>query len=254
MKNEENGARAKAWSGDEQQIKLAGAAHDLRNALCIIAMCLELARNAPDHDGKKRALNRLVGLVPGCRRLLEQLEANWAKPETELLNDDSCGELARVVTTTVEAFRAVLPANIEITVKFEANLAQVSDGVCKDMECLLTNLMQNSRDAMPGGGALVVMAGNVSLGADGVWDGELCGNSSHYVRVSVSDTGKGISPDHQAVIFNSIFTTKTGGFGLGLVMVKRLVVGHGGFVTCRTLEGKGTQFNLFSPAMDSTKV
>jgi signal transduction histidine kinase len=249
--NENTGAPASAWGGNDEELKLMGAAHDARNAVCILQMCLDLARNAPDDGARKQALAGMASVVPGCLRLLKKIEAIYKTDGAELQASDSHGTLAKVITATVNAFLTVLPANIDMTMKLEPNLWPVAAGICEDAERLLTNLLKNGRDAMmPKGGELVVLLGNLSLGADAAQSVDPAAIPGRYVCLSVSDSGSGIAPEHQEKMFKSAFTTKKEGFGLGLVTVNKLVVAHGGFVTCQSALGKGTQVNLFFPALD----
>jgi signal transduction histidine kinase len=71
-----------------------------------------------------------------------------------------------------------------------------------------------------------------------------------YVRVDVSDTGPGISPEHLDQIFDPFFTTKEAGkgTGLGLAIVYGIVEKHGGYIEVSSKVGEGTTFSVFLPA------
>jgi len=100
------------------------------------------------------------------------------------------------------------------------------------MRQVLLNLVSNAYDAMPDGGLLVIEAG-VDGGA---------------VRLSVSDTGGGISDDVLPRLFEPFFTTKTKGIGLGLSVAHRIVDGHGGSLDVTTHGGTGASFSVTLPA------
>jgi two-component system, cell cycle sensor histidine kinase and response regulator CckA len=115
---------------------------------------------------------------------------------------------------------------------------------------VLMNLCVNARDAMPGGGYLKVEARNVIRTC-----ADLAGNDTAgpgpYVCLSVSDSGSGISPDMLDKIFDPFFTTKEvgKGTGLGLSTVVGVAKSHGGFVTVSSTLQKGTEFQVYLPAL-----
>ncbi len=109
------------------------------------------------------------------------------------------------------------------------------------IEQVLMNLILNARDAMlPGGGFLKVTAS---------------GDAEH-VDIIVSDTGRGIPPEHLANIFRPFFTTKTGkdrpagsnsGSGVGLAFCRRIVDAHGGEISVTSQAGQGSTFTIRLP-------
>jgi signal transduction histidine kinase len=72
---------------------------------------------------------------------------------------------------------------------------------------------------------------------------------SSFWRISVTDTGKGISPDAAKKIFTPYFTTKETGTGLGLAIVKRIVDDHGGAIWFNSTLNLGTTFFVDLPAV-----
>jgi CheY-like chemotaxis protein len=107
------------------------------------------------------------------------------------------------------------------------------------------NLILNARDAMPAGGTIAVRAENCpALTGEGL-DGD-------YVRLSVSDTGTGMSADVLPRVFEPFFTTKAvgKGSGLGLAQVHGFVSQSQGKVRIDTAVGRGTTINLFLPRSD----
>jgi len=113
---------------------------------------------------------------------------------------------------------------------------------------VLTHLGTNAQDAMPGGGRLRVEGANEELGEWGVRDRAEAREGS-YVRLSVQDTGQGMSAEMVDKIFDPFYTTKPlgGGAGLGLAMVHGIVKQHHGWVECRSRPGEGTRFDLYLP-------
>ena len=104
----------------------------------------------------------------------------------------------------------------------------------RQIEQVLVNLISNAVDAMAGGGELRIEAESVG----------------RFVRMRVSDTGSGISPENMANLFKPLFTTKARGLGLGLVVVKNLMENNGGTVEVNSRLGQGTTFTLVLPVAE----
>ncbi len=120
---------------------------------------------------------------------------------------------------------------------------------------VLSNLVTNAREAMPGGGTLLVSTSAVHLKEPtGQYNRIPAGD---YVRFSVSDTGSGIRPDVLDHIFDPFFTTKHGegqrGSGLGLSVVQGIVEDHRGAIDVETVAGRGTTFSVYLPAVTSSR-
>jgi signal transduction histidine kinase len=96
------------------------------------------------------------------------------------------------------------------------------------------NICRNSFQAMNSGGIL-----RVSTSAD-----------STHVRVVFMDSGGGISPENITRIFEPYFTTKSGGNGLGLLIVRRIVRAHGGEVILESSPGRGLTVTILLPRVD----
>jgi CheY-like chemotaxis protein len=117
---------------------------------------------------------------------------------------------------------------------------------------LLLNLTLNARDAMPQGGELRWALSRFALHPDGP---PPCLQMGHgeWVKLTVSDTGKGISPDLQARLFDPFFTTRTGmRMGLGLTQVYSIMKQHNGYITVASAVGHGSVFSLYFPSWNPT--
>ena len=110
------------------------------------------------------------------------------------------------------------------------------------LESVLFNLAANARDAMPGGGTLRFDAANVGPG-----DTPAALPPGEYVRIRVTDTGQGMTPEVLARAGQPFFTTKArgAGTGLGLASAFDLAEGQGGCVTINSVPGKGTAIDLY---------
>ena len=102
------------------------------------------------------------------------------------------------------------------------------------------NLMINAADAMPHGGRITVGAGKYPGGIPGRFQG-------NATIITVSDTGKGMVAENLKKVFEPFFTTKTGGTGLGLATVYRIVDSHEGSIQVESTSGAGTMFTIVLP-------
>ncbi len=109
---------------------------------------------------------------------------------------------------------------------------------------VLDNLIANSKDAMPDGGTLEIVAQNVKL-AEG--ENPAVG-SGKYVKLSLRDQGVGIPHENLNKIFEPYFTTKSKGTGLGLAVVYSVIAKHEGHIDVESEVGKGTTFHILLPA------
>ena len=113
---------------------------------------------------------------------------------------------------------------------------------------VVMNLAINARDAMPRGGTLTLSAGNLDLHpADVPPDPDM--TPGPWVRLTVADTGTGMTADVLAHVFEPFFTTKAPGVGtgLGLATVYGIVKQSGAYLTVRSTPGVGTTFDVFFP-------
>jgi two-component system, cell cycle sensor histidine kinase and response regulator CckA len=114
------------------------------------------------------------------------------------------------------------------------------------------NLCVNARDAMPQGGILTLSANNLWLKENDPQK-PLDAPAGAYIVLSVADTGTGMSPEVAARIFDPFFTTKEigKGTGLGLSTSIGILKSHKGFINVSSRVGKGTEFKVFLPAIDT---
>ena len=133
-----------------------------------------------------------------------------------------------IVAGTLE--RLQLPSGIRVETDISSDLPPVLvDAV--QVSVVLQNLLTNASDAMNAQGVIRI-AGAMRDGA---------------VRVSVSDSGAGIEPEHMARLFEPLFSTKMFGVGLGLAIAKTYVEANGGTITAESEVGKGSTFSFSLP-------
>jgi signal transduction histidine kinase len=214
-----------------------GIAHDLGNILHIVSGSLELlTRRAAPRD--MLLLTRAVEAVERGGNAVKSM-LSFARKQT--LHSEVFD--MRVVLAGMESLlRQALQSNIKLDiVPPAAPCWALADR--NQLELAILNLAVNARDAMPGGGAVVLTATLVRL------DGKPDGLVGDFVAVSVRDTGTGMLPDVRARAFDPFFTTKEPGkgTGLGLSMVYGFSKQSGGSVTIESDVGHGTSVVLYLP-------
>ena len=116
---------------------------------------------------------------------------------------------------------------------------------------VVNNLVINASQSMEEGGEIQVTAENCCLHENDPLLDLLPLNPGPYIRISVSDSGKGIAPQNLKKIFDPFFTTREGGTGLGLTSAYSIIKAHGGYIDVRSELGKGSTFFIFIPASPS---
>ncbi len=207
--------------------------HDIRNPLQSILSELYLAKgevtSIAQNDIKRNLKESIVymendiqyidKIVQDLTDYARQLKPAIREVNTKELIDDALKKSGLPID------------NIKTSVIIEENARRIISD--PDMlKRILTNLATNAVQAMPQGGTLTVRAQKEPDGG---------------TRISVGDTGLGISPEAQTKVFTPLFTTKSKGQGFGLPVVKRLTEALGGAVTFKTEAGKGTEFTVTLP-------
>ncbi|MBP5450323.1 MAG: response regulator, partial [Spirochaetales bacterium] len=106
---------------------------------------------------------------------------------------------------------------------------------------VINNLIINAAQAMPDGGTINVSAHNSIIDEES----DVPLTPGNYIRISVADTGTGISQENLKKIFDPYFTTKTKGYGIGLASTYSIIKKHYGYITVDSEEGKGTTFTFY---------
>jgi PAS domain S-box-containing protein len=229
-----------------------GIAHDFNNILMGIVGYTELAKQkAGGNEVVKRNLNEVLVAGQRAKELVQQILAFSRQTEQER----QPLELQLVVKEVCKFLRATLPATIEIRQNFtEAPTIILGDPI--QMHQVVMNLCANAEHAMrESGGLLELTVDHVAGEPDGVGaHPDLKGGS--YIRLTVRDTGAGMTPDVVQRIFDPFFTTKGigEGTGMGLAVVHGIVIGHGGVIHVESERGKGTTFSIYFPEMEASSI
>ncbi len=231
-------AVARAGKLESLGLLAGGIAHDFNNLLAIIGGNVQMVQAQPGHsDFTVKRLQEVDKIVWRARDLTQGLKT-FAKGGTPIkiptqlpgLIRESAGLAAHGAAVELDYW---LPDGLRRVEADESQLGQV-----------LHNIVLNAVQAMPAGGRITLSAGNLAFGDDpAIREGE------HWVRVSITDNGPGMTPEVLARIFDPFFTTKQKGTGLGLATSYSIVEQHGGRLRVESTVGRGTVFHLLLPAM-----
>src|SRR5262249_40055342 len=151
-------------------------------------------------------------------------------------------DLNELIVEMGKLLRRLLREDIEYTIRLGESLARVHADPGQ-LEQVLLNLTVNAADAMPAGGTLTIETQNVQVDASTAKDYPALA-VGHYVKLTITDTGQGMTPDIKARIFEPFFTTKEQGkgTGLGLATVYGIVKQSSGYIYVDSAPGHGTRF------------
>ena len=223
-----------------------GVAHDFNNLLTVIRANSEIAQISMlehDSDGVAESLTAVMQASDRARDIVKQilLFSRRSVPMHARIN------LAALITDAQTLLRATIPSTVQLLVEVRVADAWIN-GDATQMQQLLLNLCGNAEHAMrtTNGGLLRLTVNTVSLP-------EAVSAARHpslpagwYVRLTVEDSGIGMSDDVRQRIFEPFFTTKPigEGTGLGLAVLHGIMSSHHGSVHVDSTEGRGTRFEL----------
>ena len=223
-----------------------GVAHDFNNILAVIQMQSELLVGSGDVSPEQlESAEEITATIQRASALTRQLLLFSSREAFQPRDLD----LSEAIANTSKMLRRILSENIE----FQLKLAPQPMFVHADANMLdqvLLNLAVNARDAMPNGGTLVVETSGVEFDEFAASQTPMVRPGS-FVRLSVSDSGCGISPEILPRIFEPFFTTKDvgKGTGLGLATVFGIVNQHQGWINVYSEVGHGTTFRIYLPRL-----
>lgn len=224
------------------QILAGGIAHDFNNILTAILGNLDLIVTDTNISGEiKEYAQESIEAALRAKNLTNQL-LTYAKNKRS--------------TRRVEAINGL----IENTTKFSLrgskskpkfNIAPDLWNIFVDKEQIgqvIQNLVINADQAMVSGGIIEINVSNIILTQN---DSETIPLSpGRYIKCEITDTGVGIPSAFQPQIFKPFYTTKPNGTGLGLSICHSIITNHNGYISFKSIEGKGTTFFFYLPASD----
>ena len=222
-----------------------GVAHDFNNLLTVINGYSDLLLNRMRLGSSDRA--SMEQIHTAGQRAAELTQKLLAFSRKQLAQPKAL-DLNAVVAEAVKMFGRLIGEDIELTTRLDPAAGQVMADPGQ-LHQVLMNLAVNARDAMPGGGKLIIETGNVTVSADlaGQYH-ELVPGS--YVFLGVTDTGTGMNEEVKMHLFEPFFTTKANkGTGLGLAMVHGIVRQAGGWIGVTSEPGRGSSFHIYLPRL-----
>lgn len=224
-----------------------GIAHGFNNILTAIVGHIDLALRAPGvGDETRQDLEQVHAAAMRGSALVGQILAFSRQGQGKR----APVELARIVTDTLALLRPTLPANIEVRHRSTAASTWLQADSTQVQQVLL-NFYDNAAHAMRGnGGVLDLALDEVPVGnAFAVAHPPL--KPGPYVRLTVRDTGCGMTPAVMARLFDPFFTTRGPGegTGLGLAAAYGIVTDHGGVITVVSAPNQGTIFEMYLPLL-----
>jgi hypothetical protein len=209
----------------------AGVAHEVNTPLAVISTYAQmLAKQISGDEQKSRLLDKIAKQTFRASEIVNSL-LNFSRTSAKELSEVSLNRAIRETLTLIE--HQLEGAGVRVQVETAEPLPEIRGDFGKLQQVFL-NLFLNARDAMEGGGELAIRT----------W------SDNGSVRVEVSDSGHGISPENLSRIYDPFFTTKASkkGTGLGLAVTYGIVKEHGGSIEVDSRPGAGTRFVLDFPA------
>ncbi|RYY91812.1 MAG: PAS domain S-box protein, partial [Alphaproteobacteria bacterium] len=226
-----------------------GIAHDFNNILSVIGGNLEMIAAGDLPPAGRRAVARAQEAAARAARITQRLLAFARK---QPLNQQVI-DVNRALGDMEDMLQRAIGEMVTVEMHLAPEAGQVNTDI-DQFETAILNLAVNARDAMPSGGRLLIEAERVTISAhsndqDDTPPGE-------YSRVSISDSGVGMTPEVRARAIEPFFTTKDvgSGTGLGLSMVYGFMKQIGGHARLYSEVGHGTRVSLFFPRIVSDTV
>jgi PAS domain S-box-containing protein len=224
----------------------SGMAHDFNNVLGAIMGYGEIALMEANQSSVQQDLGALLGAVERGRQVVQRI-LGFSRAGERAMRSLSLGA---PVEEAVHLLRATIPASVDVRLALHPQTPNVLADPSAVHQIVL-NLATNATRAMPDGGTLefvlepFYLLDHAARERPGLREGP-------YARLLVRDDGMGIPSELQDRVFEPFFTTREpgGGSGLGLTMVSRLMVEHGGDVRLESESGRGTTVECLFPAIE----
>jgi len=220
-----------------------GVAHDFNNLLGVILGSSELLLADLSVDDPRRQYVEDISAASKQGAGLTQRLLTFSRKQ--VLSPRVC-DLNSIVKETGHMLPRLIGEDIKIAIILSVEQAPVWADPTQVQQVLM-NLAANARDAMPEGGKLTIEVANCEMKEGGGEPSDVA--PGHYVTLTVSDTGVGMSPQIQSHAFDPFFTTKDvgKGTGLGLSAVYGIVKESGGSILVDSKPGGGTTFKIHLP-------
>lgn len=219
----------------------AGIAHELRNPMGVISGYAEfLARSLSNDPSSLEAVNSIRDEIKGMDAIIREF-MSFSQPTNLTITEVDVNALLD------ESLKALSGTGEVIEREFvKDDSLPVIEGDAVLLRQAFINIIKNSIESIPDKGAVSVKTGLYNSGISPAAGISLPRGA--YIRVEVTDTGIGMDEKQLAKIFMPFFTTKAKGTGLGLALVQKIIIYHGGRATVSSSPGKGSTFAVYLPA------
>jgi len=226
-----------------------GIAHDFNNFLGSILSDTDLAlTELSSGSSPLEELRRIRTVAIRAAEIVRQLMiyAVQEKAHRELV------DISWLMEEMAELIRVSVSKRGSVKFDFGRNLPLVL-GNRAQIRQIVVNLVINASEALAERGIITIATSRVTYGRDLTPNSPTESSDGSYVRLSISDTGRGLTEDERVRIFDPFFSTKFAGRGLGLAVVQGIVRAHGGMIDVVSTPGRGTTFHIFLPCADIQK-
>jgi signal transduction histidine kinase/ActR/RegA family two-component response regulator len=224
-----------------------GVAHDFNNLLTVITGYAELLLSSDLEASQRTALQEIQRAAERGGALTHQLLAfSRGQPFTA-----RTVQLNTLIVRMQKMLSRLIGEDIELIAVAAAEPATIRTDPGQ-LEQVVMNLVVNARDAMPGGGKLVIETANAQV--DQTYAGPNVDlKPGSYIVLAISDTGMGMDPETVTHLFEPFFTTKAPGkgTGLGLATAYGIVKQSGGAISVYSEPGRGTTIKIYLPAAEA---
>lgn len=224
-------------------------AHDFTNILVAILGNAELAKRSAGDPAVTSCMEQIIAAVRRMSSFTSQLLsfAHPSPPNSQITSIDN------VVRSIGEMIRRTAGPTIQLSIDASSGCRAMLDAA--QIEQVLVNMSINSMEAMPDGGRIDIRVCREQVSPDAVHTAMLRSRTkpaSSYAVISVTDTGRGMSPETLTRVFEPFFTTKQDrrNAGLGLAISYNIIAQHGGQITAESHPGEGSTFRIFLPVAE----
>jgi len=222
-----------------------GIAHDFNNILGAVLGYAEMVQeDCPTGSVMRSDIDRVIEASQRAKDLVKQILAFSRQAETE----ERILQPALIIKEAIKILRASLPTTIDIHQNIDPETALILADPTQ-IHQIIINLCTNAFHAMEErGGTLNISLKNKELTLSELFS-EPHVQPGHFVEICVGDNGPGIAPEIMDKIFDPFFTTKDigKGTGMGLAIIHGIAKKSGGFVSCKSSPGEGTNFHVYLP-------
>lgn len=224
-----------------------GLAHDFNNMLSIIRgysemVLMRIGKTEPFYNELTEILNTAIKSSELTKQLLVFARKQTNEPRAVIIND--------LISGMLKMLRRLINEEIELVFKPMENIWKIWIDPSQ-LDQIIINLIVNASDAIDGIGKIIIETANTIID-EKYSEASISAEAGDYVRLTISDDGKGMSQNVKEKIFEPFYTTKSidQGTGLGLATVYGIVKQNNGFINVYSEVDKGSVFHIYFPKID----